>query len=87
MYVWEAPAGTNGKIQRIAYLMSVETSSYILYVMLKDGSTKKVSMCKDSEFLNPNDKIALYEAREQREEIPIQVKQPKQEKQEGCILM
>lgn len=85
MWVWEAPSGTTGKIQRISYLMNMETSSYMLYVMMKDGTTKKMSACKDSDFPNLNDRVALYEAREQREEIPLAVPMVKQEK--GCTLM
>ena len=84
MFVWEAPAGTNGKIQRISYMMNVETSSYRLYVMMKDGSTKKVSMCFDKDFPHPTDRVALYEGREQRQEIPVSVQQPVKQ---GCFIM
>ncbi len=89
MFAWEAPAGTNGKIQRISYMMNVETSSYMLYVMLKNGGAKKISMCFDKDFPNPTDRIALYEGREEREEIALAVPLPKpvMAKESACSLM
>ena len=89
-WAWDAPFDTSGRIQRISYHMSVETSSYKLVVMLKDGQTKRLGMCKDSEFPHPTDRIALYEAREQREEIPISIEAPlplQQPQQKGCSVM
>ena len=85
---WDAPFDTNGRIQRISYHMSVETSSYKLVIMLKDGQTKRIGMCKDADFPHPTDRVGLHEAREQREEIliaaPLPVLQPQQK---GCSVM
>ena len=65
----------------------METSSYKLVVMLKDGFTKRIGMCKDADFPHPTDRVALHEAREQREEIPIPIEVPKKQPKEGCSVM
>ena len=87
MWSYEAPFNTNGRIQRISYHMSVETSSYKLVIMLKDGQIKRLAMCKDADFPHPTDRVALYEAREQREDIPVSVELPKVKQEKGCVLM
>lgn len=78
----------HSKIYKLYYAYSLEHSPpvYVLFAQMNDGSMKKVSSLKESDF--PNDKIAFLVLRDKQLEIPVPVPDltPQRERGPSCSI-
>jgi hypothetical protein len=81
-WIWTSE-DTHSKIHKLYYAYSLEHSPpvHVLFAQLSDGSMKKFSLLKESEYFLPGDKEAFESARGKPLEIPVPVPTPPKEKE------